>query len=212
VRAIAIMWLVGFVACGAAPVRPTRLPVPEDVGSLVVDDSAFTSFSSGLARDVDVGLVQTPNDKDRLFIRAMLAALGDHWDAAVADLDRIRTVETDPRAKVMTGLTIRIWADAIGHGGDTPGSFRAALERTVATLPVALVYDDLAELRAMGHTFTPEVCRSLVGAAVRPVRGTIPFDDAQTIVFQRYAVKRLVAVGAILDEVLAAHGIELPTE
>ncbi len=211
-RMIAITWLVGFAACGAAPVKAPRLPVPEDVSSLVVDDGAFTSFATGLARDVEVALVQTPNDKDRLFVRAMLAALGDHWDAAVADLDRIRAVETDPRAKVMTGLTIRIWSDAIGHGGDTPDSFRAALERTLSILPIALVHDDLAQLRAMGHTFTPEVCRGLVGAAVRPVRGTIAFDDAQTVVFQRYAVKRLVAVGAILDEVLAARGIELPTE
>jgi len=212
VRTVALVWLVVLAACGAALVRPSRLSVPDDIGSLVIDDAAFTSFAIGLARDVDVGLAQTPNDKDRLFVRAMLAALGDRWEVAVADLDRVRAIETDPRMKVMTGLSIRIWADAIGHGGDTPDSFRAALERSLATLPIALVHDDLAQLRAMGHTFTPEICRGLVGGAVRPVRGTVSFDDAQAIVFQRYAVKRLVAVGAILDEVLSAHGIELPTE
>lgn len=33
-------------------------------------------------------------------------------------------------------------------------------------------------------------------------------DQAQAIAFQRYAVVRLVPVGAVIDQVLGAHGIE----
>lgn len=49
-----------------------------------------------------------------------------------------------------------------------------------------------------------------IGSHVRD--GTVSLDDAQTIAFQRYAVKRLVQVGPVIDAVLGAHGIEAHTE
>jgi hypothetical protein len=143
----------------------------------------------------------------------MLDALDDRWADAVGELDRLRAVETDPKAKAMTGLSIRVWADARAHGGDTAEAFGAALERAVAALPVELVRADLGMLRAMGQAFTPAVCQQLVDAEVGPhVRAGAVTDlqDAWAIVFQRYAVKRLVQVGPTIDRVLGAHGIELP--
>ena len=112
----------------------------------------------------------------------------------------------------MTGLSIRIGADARAHGGASPGSYAAALERVLVTVPLDQVRDDLAMLRAMGQTFTPEVCRKMVADAVGPHvhDGTVDFTDAQTIVFQRYAAVILAPVGAVIDRGLAAHGIGLP--
>jgi len=45
---------------------------------------------------------------------------------------------------------------------------------------------------------------------VKPVDGTVGLDGVHAIVFQRYAVVRLVPVGAILDRTLESRGIALP--
>lgn len=97
---------------------------------------------------------------------------------------------------------------------NTSEAFHDALERMIATLPVELVKDDLSELRTMGQVFTPDVCRQLVDQAIGPrvEHGTISLDDVHAVIFQRYAVKRLVQVGPVIDAVLAAHGIAAKTE
>jgi hypothetical protein len=202
-----------MIACGATTVRTLR--VPPQVGTLVLDDAAFASFARDVRHDMELdvrGLDPTSKrSKDERFVLSMLDALDDRWADAVAELDRLREVETDPRANAMTGLTIRVWADARTHGGDTIEAFRAALERAVASLPIDLVRADLGMLRAMGQTFTPDLCRQLVDAEVGPhVRGGTVEDvqDIWAIVFQHYAVKRLVQVGPTIDAVLGAHGIE----
>lgn len=208
--------VMAVAACGATTVHTLR--VPPQVGTLVVDDAAFAAFAGDVRHDVELdvrGLDPTSKrSKDERFVLAMLDALDDRWADAVAELDRLRDVETDPRAVAMTGLTIRVWADARAHGGDTIDAFRAALERAVASLPIDLVRADLGMLRAMGQSFTPDVCRQLVDAEVGPhVRGGAVTDmqDIHAIVFQRYAVKRLVQVGPTIDAVLGAHHIEPPS-
>lgn len=201
-----------LVACSAGT-RPHRYPVPAVVGQLVIDDDAFGRLARAVRADVEADLRGDLHDrkaeKDRRFVLALLDALDDRWTDAVAELDRIRAIETEPRARVMTGLTIRMWADARSHGGDTPEAFRDAMERMIVALPVELVRPDLTMLRTMGQVFTPETCRQLVNEAISAhVRdGTISLDDAQTIAFQRYAMKRLVQVGPVIDAVLGAHGI-----
>jgi hypothetical protein len=71
---------------------------------------------------------------------------------------------------------------------------------------------DLAMFRAIGHVFTPEVYRQLIAETVHPDHGTVGDADIHAIVFQRYAVARLVPVGAVIDTALAARGIELPAD
>jgi len=71
------------------------------------------------------------------------------------------------------------------------------------------VREQLIALRIMGRTFTPEVCRQLVddhlGAEAKT--GRVSLESVHAIAFQRYAVVRLVPVGKMIDEVLAAAGI-----
>lgn len=66
----------------------------------------------------------------------------------------------------------------------------------------------------MWQTFTPELCRQLVDQAIGPrvQHGTISLDDARGVIFQRYAVRRLVQVGPVIDTVLAAHDMAPETE
>ena len=106
--------------------------------------------------------------------------------------------------------TIRIWADAIAHEGDHADGFRAALERQLAALPLESVRQHLSMLRSMSQVFTPEVCRQLVDAEVGPRAkgGTIALADVHILAFQRYAVVRLVPVARVIDDALAARGIE----
>ena len=214
-------WLVILlVACGGAPPRATaptgehRYPVPAEVGQLLVDGPKFAELARALRRDAEADLRTASNVKfiqDRRFVLALLDALDERWPEAVAELDRSRAIETDPRAKVMTGLTIRLWADALAHGG-TPEAFEAALERKLATMPIDLVREDLSLLRTIGQVFSPETCKKLVDDSVRVQAGTIGFDDAEGVAFQRYAVVRLVPVGPVIDRVLGAHGIAAKTE
>jgi hypothetical protein len=223
-----LLLALSLAACAAAPgprsdrqdQPPTHVyKVPDDVGRLVVDARAFADFArvvrSELEGDVARHDIRDPQAlKDRLFILALLDALDERWENAVARLDRIAALEDKPVARVTTGLTIRVWADARVHGGDTPQAFRAALERKVATLPMDLVREPLTMLRMMGRAFTPEVCKQLVEETVgsEARTGAISLESVHALAFQRYAVVRLVPVGKDIDEVLAAADIGLPAE
>jgi len=214
-----------LAACGAAPPpraeRAEPLPshryrVAGDVGRLVIDEAAFAELARPLRADVEGDLarggIRDPDSlKDRLFILALLDALDGQWSEALARIDRIAEVETNPAEKAMTGLTIRVWVDAIAHGG-SPEAFRAALERKLATMPIDLVRGQLAMLRAMGQVFTPESCRRLVDEQIGPhvENGALSLEQAQAVAFQRYAVVRLAPVGTVIDQVLGARGIEPP--
>lgn len=191
-----------------------RYPVTGDVGRLVVDEAAFAALARPLRADMESDLarggIRDPESlKARLFVLALLDALDNHWPEALARIDRIAEIETKPADKVMTGLTIRVWSDALAHGG-TPDAFRAALERKVATMPIDIVRNDLSILRTMGQVFSPEMCRELVSKEIGPQvkDGALSFEQVQAIAFQRYAVVRLAPVGKAIDEVLGAHGIE----
>jgi hypothetical protein len=218
-----LVLLALVVACGGAQ-RPRvdranqlpvhRYPVTGDVGRLVVDEAAFAALARPLRADMESDLarfdIRDPESlKDRLFILALLDALDNHWPEALARIDRIAEIETKPANKAMTGLTIRVWSDALAHGG-TPDAFRIALERKVATMPIDVVRNDLSILRTMGQVFSPETCRELVSKEIGPYvkDGALSLEEAQAIAFQRYAVVRLVQVGKAIDDVLGAHGIE----
>jgi hypothetical protein len=212
-----------LAACGAAPPPrveradqlPThRYPVTGDVGRLVVDAATFAELARPLRADVERDLAQfdirePESRKDRLFVLALLDALDGHWTEALARIDRIAAVETKPADKVMTGLTIRVWSDALAHGGG-PDAFRAALERKLATMPIDLVRNELSILRTMGQVFSPETCRELVQREIGPQvkDGALSFEQVQAIAFQRYAVVHLVPVGPVIDKVLGDRGIE----
>ena len=209
-----------IAACGPGPAteRPAQHADHRyrviDAGRLVVDGAAFAELAqrfrpeverdlaSGVARDAD-------GQRDRWFLLALLDALEDRWDRVVANIDCAAALETSPADRAMTGLTIRVWADAIAHGGDVE-AFRAALERKLSTMPIELVRGQLAMLRTMGQVFSPDVCRKLVDDAIGAHLhdGALSLDQVQAIAFQRYAVVRLVPVGAVIDQVLGAHGIE----
>jgi len=211
-----------IAACGAAaqpverPAQATdhRYPVT-DAGRLVVDGAAFAELAQRLRPDLERDLaaraaLDAAGQRDRWFLLALLDALDDHWDQAVADIDRAAALEPRPADHAMTGLTIRVWADAIAHGGDVE-AFRAALERKLSTMPIDLVRGQLAMLRAMGHVFSPDVCRKLVDDEIGAHldHGALSLEQAEAVAFQRYAVVRLVPVGAVIDQALGARGIEL---
>jgi hypothetical protein len=139
---------------------------------------------------------------------ALLDALDDRYDAALGALDRVASFETSAAQKAMVGLTIRVHADA--GVGATPAAFRAALDARIDTLPVAELGAELSMLRTLGQVLTPAVCQQLVEGAVAPAvkDGTVDMEQVHALVFQRYAVVRLVPYGKVIDEALAARGIE----
>jgi len=214
-------------ACASAP-RPRveradqlprhRYPLAGPVGALVVDAAAFARLAGPLRADMESDLarfdIREPESlKDRLFILALLDALDNRWPEALARVDQVAAVETKPADKAMTGLTIRVWTDAIAHGG-TVDAFRAALDRKLATMPFDLVRGHLSTLRTMSQVFTPDVCRQLVESEIGKHldNGALNLEQAQAIAFQRYAVVRLVPVGAIIDQSLGARGIQPQAE
>lgn len=218
-----VLVLLLLAACASAP-RPRveradqlpthRYPVAGPVGDLVVDAAAFARLAGPLRADMESDLarfdIREPESlKDRLFILALLDALDNRWPEALARVDQVAAVETKPADKAMTGLTIRVWTDAIAHGG-TPDAFRAALERKLATMPIDLVRGHLSTLRTMGQVFTPDVCRQLVESEIGKHldAGALNLEQAQAVAFQRYAVVRLVPVAPAIDQAIGALGIE----
>lgn len=199
------LMLVLAIALGcssaAGPARSQPVRAPAEVGVLIDDDAAFAEFGARVRA--------ATSDS---FILAILDALANDWTSAVARLDELRAHAPDPDSALLTGMSIRIWADALAHGGDTPEAFRGALERMLATLPARpAVATALSELRAMGQVFTPEACRRLVEENVNPgAGGTLTPEQIHIIVFQRYAALRLAPVGKVIDEVLGARGVPFP--
>jgi hypothetical protein len=210
---IAIVALAISACSGVAPKTATtqktgRYHVPAEVGTLVIDAAAFAKFAAEVRPDLE----RESNAKDpeiakaRLFVLAMLEGLDEKWPAALALVDRVAALEAKSEDKAMTGLTLRVWIDVHGDAE----KYRVAFDSRVHALPRDKLGDQLAMLRTMGKVFTPDVCRQLVNQEVSPhVRdGTVSIDEVHAIVFQRYAVVRLVPVGAQIDEALGALGIE----
>jgi len=179
----------------------------------VVDGAAFAELGRAMRADIERDLAgydirDRKSLKDHWFTLALLDALDGRWADAVAELDRIAAIEVNPADRVMTGLTIRVWSDALAAGGSRD-AFGAALERRVAAMPIDLVRNHLSVLRTMGQVFTPEVCRGLVDDAIggHLEGGALSLDQAQAVAFQRYAAVHLAPVGPVIDRVLGGHGI-----
>lgn len=215
--AMGIVLVLAIAACGGAghrgPVvtQEPRYKVPADVGSLVVDEKAFAELAAALRPDLERESTSKDPEvaKARLFVLAMLDALEDKWPSSLVYLDRVRDLESKPEDKAMTGLTLRVWIDVAGDAT----KYRAAFESRASELPRDKLVEQLAMLRTMGQVFTPDVCRQLVNQEVSPhvKNGTVGIDQAHAIVFQRYAVVRLVPVGNDIDEVLGALGVQALT-
>ncbi len=214
-RAAAIAILLAVGACSSASPRPVpaatqpaRYPVPAEVGSIVVDEAAFAAFAAAVRPDLE----RESSSKDpevakaRLFVLAMLDALDEKWDSSLVYLDKVRDLETTPEDKLMTGLTLRVWIDVAGDAS----KYRVAFESRATKLPRDRLVEPLAMLRTMGQVFTPDVCRQLVNQEVSPhvEDNTVDIEQAHAIVFQRYAVVRLVPVGTDIDAVLESLGVQ----
>jgi hypothetical protein len=220
----AVLTLVVLVGCSHAAVPPKaarardhRYAVPPEVERLLVDEAAFGAFARELRRDVEADVAQgaaldRSTRRDRLFDLALLDALDGNWELAVTRLDTIAAEEPDPAAKVMTGLTIRVWADARRAGGDLHAAFAAVLEERVRHMPYELLKEPFAMLREMGKVFSREYCQQLVRefAGAEAKTGSLSLEKADAVLFQRYVVVNLVPVGAetfaVMDRVIVAHG------
>jgi hypothetical protein len=196
----------------AAPAAAPTYPVPTDVERLLDDDAGFARFARVLRGDLEGRLARRdlPRDtrKADMFDLAVLDALDGEWERADRRVREVMALENEPAKKLMTGLTIRVWTVARRAGGDGSAAFRGALEEAVRAMPRDVVRDDLAMLEAMGRAFSLETCRALVKEHIGPdaADGSIARDQASALVFQRYAVKHLAPVGAVIVEVLAAPG------
>ncbi|HEY4239532.1 MAG TPA: hypothetical protein VGM88_06935 [Kofleriaceae bacterium] len=194
-----------LAACGST-LAPYRYE-SHGAGALVTDANAFDAFARDLRTWIGRDLAQRPPSAhvviDR-FLLAMLDALVDDWHGADVELARARAAERDPQARIMLGLTIRVWVDARAHLGATPEAFGIALDRAVTALPPS-VRGELEMLRTMAEVFSPDTCRSLTDQAVPHT--ALSLDDAAIVVFQRYAVVELVPVAAVIDATLESRGI-----
>jgi hypothetical protein len=217
---------LGLAACAhpAAHEPPASRPdhryaVPADVERLLVDDAAFAPFARALRHDVEADVahgatLDRSTRRDRLFDLALLDALDGSWELAVTRLDTIAAEEPDPGAKVMTGLTIRVWADARRAGGDLHAAFAAALEERVRHMPYELLETPFAVLREMGKVLTRDYCQQLVRdfAGAEAATGSLSLEKADAVLFQRYVVVNLVPVGhetfEVMDRVIRSHGGE----
>lgn len=211
-----LLALVVIAGCGGASPAPKaavagRYPVPTPVGTIVTDAAAFATFARAVRPDVerDTRTVTEPTAlQSRWFVISLLDALDGRNDAALAALERVAAFETSPAQKAMVGLTIRVHADAGPNA--SPEAFRSALDARIAALPVADLQQELSTLRTLGQVLSPDVYRQLVDGAVGPhvQSGTVDIEQVHALVFQRYAVVKLVPYGRVIDEVLAARGIE----
>jgi subtilisin family serine protease len=185
----------------AADLPRFSYPVSGKVEDIVRSAERFAPFAAAVRRDVESVLAgyEIPDhatERDLLTLLALLDFLDGRYDAALSRADAIRALEDKPADQLLSGLRLRVMAQAAkSSGGPTaPGYPQAVADGLMAALkpmPFAVIANDVRELKAGAEVGGEGRVIGRLREVVQPIAdrsGALSSDFAQMMIGARYTL------------------------
>ena len=201
--------------------------VDAKLDEIVRDDAKFRAFAKDLRRDIESVLAQY-EIADKAMLRQLLGTLArldyleGRYDAALANLARIRDLEEKPADKLMSGVSMRAMIDAERKTGNrTSDAYRAEVKRQVSAeldkMPYEVVQNEVKEAKAGNEIASEALALGYLREAVQPTvdkAGALSSDLAPILVGARFRIVAQLPVKDTLVDAysvyLAAHKVDKP--
>jgi len=201
--------------------------VDAKLDEIVRDDAKFRAFAKDLRRDIESVLAQY-EIADKAMLRQLLGTLArldyleGRYDAALANLARIRDLEEKPADKLMSGVSMRAMIDAERKTGSrTSDAYRAEVKRQVSAeldkMPYEVVQNEVKEAKAGNEIASEALALGYLREAVQPTvdkAGALSSDLAPILVGARFRIVAQLPVKDTLVDAysvyLAAHKVDKP--
>jgi len=170
--------------------------------------------------------------RDLLTQLAVLDFLDGRYDAALARAEEVRALQDKPADQMLSGLRLRMMAQAAKAQGREGEAYRRAvadnIARELAPLPFATIANDVRELKASAERTGEALILGRVREVMQPIAtrtGELSSEFAPGLVFARYALLAslplkqtfIAAFGTYLDahrivkqDIWAARDVALP--
>ena len=160
----------------------------------------FAPLGAALRRDAEsvlnnYDIADAATKRGLLNQLALLDFLDGRYDAALARAEQVKALQDKPADKLLSGLRLRVMAQAAKtHGRDTPAYRKAVTEgiaRELAPLPYAVIGNDIRELKASAETIGEALVLGRVREVLQPMAassGELSSDFAPSLLNARYAL------------------------
>ena len=171
------------------------------VEDLVKDDAKFRAFAAEMRRDIESTLAKydiADKSAERQLRGTLLQLdmLDGKYDAALAGVEKIRTLQEKPADKLLTGLSTKaIVAGERKAGNRTSPEYRSTVGRSIADalqpMPYEVIANDVKEIKAGAETLGEGRLIGALREQLQPIvdkSGSLSSDLAPTVVRIKYAL------------------------
>ena len=172
----------------------------------------FAPFAAQLRRDTEsvlagYELADKATQRDLLGVLAALDFLDGQYDRSIARSEQIRALQEKPADKLLSGLRLRVMAQAAkAHGLGTPAYARAvgeAIARELAPMPRPLIENGIKEAKAGIETLGEGRLIGRLREVVQPIvdtNGSLSSDFAPGLANIRFALVAVLPLKQVLVE------------
>lgn len=201
------------------PVHTYR--IEESPSQLLESDAAYKALAASVRANLEADLA-TYDIKDRSTLQQYygvlqsLAISEDRLEDAVAYIARIQELEKKESKKLMSGQVLRALVVSRAAPGDAQAktdAFKAALKKSVGTLPWDVVREDVIAAKGRAEMLTRDLMLGQIKGQLDPVvaasKGELSGEIARGLVSARVMLDTMLplqpAVAAVYAELIAAN-------
>ncbi len=208
----------------AADLPRFTYPVSGKLEDIVRQPERFAPFAAAVRRDAE-SVLEGYEIADKATRRGLLTQLAlmdfldGRWDAATARAEEARALEDKPADKLMSGLRLRVMAQAAKAAGGASGDtymkgVAAGLKQALEPLPFETVANEVRELKQGAELISETLSLGQVREVMQPIvnrTGALSSEFAPGIVGARYRIVAVVPLKAVFvkafTEYLDAHKV-----
>ncbi len=208
----------------AADLPRFTYPVSGKLEDIVRQPARFAPFAAAVRHDAEQVLegyeiADKATRRGLLTQLALMDFLDGRWDAAVARVEEARALEDKPADKLMSGLRLRVMAQAAkaagGAGGDAyQKGVAEGLKQALEPLPFETVANEVRELKAGAELMSEALALGQVREVMQPIvnrTGSLSSEFAPGIVGARYRIVAVLPLKAVyvkaFTDYLDAHKV-----
>ncbi|MFO1271114.1 MAG: S8 family serine peptidase [Rubrivivax sp.] len=208
----------------AADLPRFTYPVSGKLEDIVRQPERFAPLAAALRRDAESVLegyeiADKSTRRGLLGQLAVLDFLDGRWDAAVARAEEARALEDKPAEKLLSGLRLRVMAQAAKATGAAGGEAFAkavaeGLRQALEPLPFETIANDVRELKLRSEIASEALVLGSVREVMQPIAsrtGTLSSEFAPGLVNARFALQALLPLkqtfAATFSAYLDAHKV-----